>query len=82
MTCGMKVAVSIPDDLFEEAERLARKQGGSRSALYSKALKDYVVRHSPDQITERLNAVIEAVGEEPDPFLARAARRLGEHIEW
>ena len=82
MTNSMKVAVSIPDDVFEEAEHLAEEQGSSRSALYAKALQEYVNRHAPDRITEAVNAVIDAVGTEPDPFLERAAHRLAKHIEW
>lgn len=82
ITIGMKVAVSIPDDLFEEAEQLADERGGSRSALYAKALEEYVNRHSPDRITEALNAVVDAVGNEPDPFLARAAYLLAKQTEW
>lgn len=82
MNCGMKIAISIPDDLFAEAERLAEERGGSRSALYASALREFVVRHSPDRITEAINAVADAVGNEPDPFIARSARRLGEQIDW
>ena len=82
MTCGMKVAVSIPDDLFEEVERMAEERGGSRSALYANALREFVVRHSPDRITEAINVVADAVGNGPDPFLVRSARRLGEQIDW
>lgn len=45
----MKVAVSIPDGVFGEAEQLAKEQGASRSALYSKALREYLGRHSPEK---------------------------------
>lgn len=78
----MKVAVSIPDDLFEEAERLADEQGGSRSGLYARALEEYVTRHSPDRVMEALNAIVDSVGNEPDPFVARAAHLLVKQIEW
>ena len=36
----MKTAVSIPDDVFESAERLARRTKKSRSRLFSDALRD------------------------------------------
>ena len=48
----MKTAVSVPDDIFEGAERLARREGRSRSEVYSAALREYVARHSPDEVTE------------------------------
>jgi len=47
----MKTAVSIPDELFRSAERLARRTKRSRSRLFSDALKEYLIRHSPDEIT-------------------------------
>jgi metal-responsive CopG/Arc/MetJ family transcriptional regulator len=37
-TIGMKVAVSIPDDVFAEAEALAKRMKSSRSEIYSRAL--------------------------------------------
>ncbi|PYT05293.1 MAG: hypothetical protein DMF60_12445, partial [Acidobacteria bacterium] len=44
----MKTAVSIPDEVFEKAERLARRMKKSRSELFSRALDEYVARHAPD----------------------------------
>jgi len=53
----MKVAVSVPDPVYEAAERTARRLKLSRSRLYSKALEAYVGLHGGRDITERLNAV-------------------------
>ncbi len=53
----MKTAISIPDEIFEEAERAAKKLGVSRSELYAKAVLDFVERHRREDITERLNEV-------------------------
>ncbi|MFV0306451.1 MAG: hypothetical protein ACK5OX_01750 [Desertimonas sp.] len=35
----VKIAVSIPDDVFAEAETEARRRGMNRSALYAEALR-------------------------------------------
>jgi len=78
----MKTAVSIPDEVFEEAERLAAEFQTSRSELYSRALQEYVARHAPDRITEAMNRVIEEVGSDVDEFTRRAARRVLEQVEW
>ena len=53
----MKTAISIPDELFEEAERLASEWQISRSQLYSRALQEFVARHAPDRLTEAMNRV-------------------------
>lgn len=78
----MKTAISIPDDLFADAERLARELGQSRSQLYSRAVREYVARHSADRVTAALDAVCadDAVAE--SGFVARAARRTFERTEW
>ena|ERR1044071_97278 len=81
-TLGMKTAVSIPDDVFEDAERLATELQTSRSQLYSRALQEFVARHAPDRLTEAMDRVVDAVGGEVDEFSQRASRRVLEQIEW
>ncbi len=81
-TIGMKTAVSIPDKVFTETERLAQQMKKSRSELYSVALAEYVARHAPERVTEALDRVCAEVGEEADEFVAVAARRLLDRSEW
>jgi metal-responsive CopG/Arc/MetJ family transcriptional regulator len=78
----MKVAVSIPDEVFADAELLAKRLKASRSEVYSRALHEFLGRHAPERITEVMNRVIQEIGGEPDPFTARAARRVLERTEW
>ena len=78
----MKTAVSIPDKIFQRAERLARRTRRSRSQVFSEALKEYVARHAPDEVTEAMNRVCADVGKEADSFAATAARRVLERSEW
>jgi metal-responsive CopG/Arc/MetJ family transcriptional regulator len=78
----MKTAVSIPDDVFEGAARLARRTKKSRSRLFSDALREYVERHSPEEITDAMNKACDEAGQQPDPFVTAAARRILEKIEW
>jgi metal-responsive CopG/Arc/MetJ family transcriptional regulator len=78
----MKTAVSIPNELFEMAERLARRTRKSRSRLFSEALREYVARRSPDRITESMDRALAEIGEEKDPFIASASRRRLEQAEW
>lgn len=51
----MKVAISLPDDLFKRAESFASDNKMSRSALYAVALEKYVQSHEEDEITAQLN---------------------------
>jgi metal-responsive CopG/Arc/MetJ family transcriptional regulator len=51
----MKTAVSIPDEVFAEAERLASELQTSRSQLYSRALQEFVARHAPERLTEAIS---------------------------
>lgn len=82
-TPGMKTAVSVPDDLFAQAEALARDTGRSRSEVYSTALREYVARHAPDRVTDAVDAVVADVVEGGvDPFLDAAARRALGAVEW
>jgi metal-responsive CopG/Arc/MetJ family transcriptional regulator len=78
----MKTAVSVPDDVFERAERLARSAGRSRSELYSAALREYVARHAPDDVTEALDRVSGQIDAPVDPFITAAGRRVLEASEW
>ncbi len=67
----MKTAVSIPDEVFEGAERLARRTKRSRSRLFSDALKEYLARHAPDKVTEAMNKACAEIGDAKDEFVSR-----------
>ena len=53
----MKTAISIPDDIFEEAERLAKTRGWSRSELYANAVSAFVSSERFSGVREKLDAV-------------------------
>jgi predicted transcriptional regulator len=81
-TLGMKTAVSIPNDIFEAAERLARRTRKTRSRLFSDALREYVARRSPEKVTESMDQALAEIGEERDLFVSSASRRRLEQVEW
>ncbi len=78
----MKTAISLPDEVFEQAERLAERMKKSRSELYREALAEYVARHEPDAVTAALDRVAERIVTRPDAFSSAAARRILERTEW
>jgi hypothetical protein len=80
-THGMKTAISIPDDVFADAEQLARELKKSRSRLYGDAVREYIARHSAESITATLDRVCDGVS--PGGGFARtAARRTLERSDW
>lgn len=78
----MKIAVSIPDQVFQEAEQYARRTKKSRSRLYSEAVSEYLSRHAPDAVTEAMNKVCEGIDQAVDPFVAQANRRILKRMQW
>jgi antitoxin MazE6 len=78
----MKVALSIPDELFETAETLSKRLGLSRSRLYATALADYVAKHRGRKTTDRLNAVYADQPGRLDASVHRAQRRAIEPDRW
>ncbi|HXG68890.1 MAG TPA: ribbon-helix-helix domain-containing protein [Blastocatellia bacterium] len=65
----MRTAVSIPEELFRQAEELAAALGLSRSELYAAALAEFIRQQHGDHITERLNQVYAENDSEMDPVL-------------
>ena len=78
----MKIALSIPDELFETAETLSKRLGLSRSRLYATALADYVAKHHGRKTTDQLNAVYADQPGRLDASVGRAQRRSIERDRW
>jgi hypothetical protein len=80
----MKTAVSIPDRVFESAEKLAVRLGVSRSELYARALASLVEKHREDLITARLNGLYGPGDEESslDPEVASLQYRSLKREKW
>jgi hypothetical protein len=80
----MKTAISIPDSLFEEADRLAKTRGWSRSELYANAVTAYVNSERFSGVREKLDAVYGNNEDDSaiDPFLADAQARSLPREKW
>ena len=78
----MKTAVSIPDELFHQADALASRLGKSRSEVYREALADYVARREPGAVTRALDEIAEELAADRGLFGREAARRTLEQSEW
>ena len=75
----MKTAISIPDDVFEEAEVTARRLGRSRSQFFTKAVSELVAVHRGQRITDALDRVYRGDRGELDPVLADLQSRSIPH---
>ncbi len=53
----MKTAISIPDQILQQAEFLANELGMSRSELYLKAIEEFIREREEGMITEKLNGI-------------------------
>jgi metal-responsive CopG/Arc/MetJ family transcriptional regulator len=68
----MKIAISVPDEIFEAGEHLAKQLGLSRSQLYADALSAYLSERGATAVTAKLNAVYAQESSKLDPALAKS----------
>lgn len=78
----MKVAISVPDPVFDAAERMAKERRVPRSQVFSEALEEYVAKHNSSAVTAKLNAVYDGLGSQVDPALASAQYASLSHEAW
>lgn len=76
------MAVSVPDPIFEAAERLAKQRRVPRSQLFADALQEYVSRHGLEAVTAKLNEVYAAEDSAVDVPLMQAQLASIEHEAW
>lgn len=81
----MKIAVSVPDALYERAEEFAARLGLKRSQLYAKAVEEFLLAHDEDAVTAALDAL---AGTASSPATEGSGRAVGRalidsrHWEW
>jgi len=68
----MKIAISVPDAVFQAGEHLAHQLKLSRSQLYSDALAAYLSFRGATAVTAGLDAVYGSTHSTLDPGVARA----------
>ena len=78
----MKIAISIPDELFGNAESLSKRLGVSRSRLFAIAIEEMVAKHNSQEITDRLNAVYGNVDSKLPEDVRRLQRRSIDREPW
>jgi metal-responsive CopG/Arc/MetJ family transcriptional regulator len=82
-TRGMKTAISLPDELFRQANQVARRLKLTRSELFRRALAAFVASSRDAEVTASYNAAF--ASEEPveeRKIRQRAAKRVLRDVEW
>ena len=78
----MKTAISIPDVIFETAEKMAHRLGVSRSQLYTTAISDFIREHQNDGVTKKLNDIYTSEPSNLDPIYHAIQYASLEKDEW
>lgn len=73
----MKTAVSIPDDVFGDADRAASRLGWSRSELYTRALREFLQAQGDDPVTAALDELADELAQTSAPNPGRALIAAG-----
>jgi metal-responsive CopG/Arc/MetJ family transcriptional regulator len=78
----METAVSIPTEIYQQAEALAQRLGISRNDLYVQALSQLLDTYRHDEVTLRLNAVYETQDSTLLPELVRMQNTALDQENW
>ena len=71
----MKVAISVPDRVFKEAELVSKRLRIPRSRVYAQAVEEFVRKHRGESVREALNAVYGEERSDLDPVLRELQSR-------
>jgi hypothetical protein len=82
-TGWVKTAISIPDDVFDQAEKVAKRLGLSRSELFTRAVQAFLATRAEQNITKSYDAAFGDAGEsDVDELRREATRRALLDVEW
>lgn len=78
----MKVAISLPDSVFDAAELLAQELSMSPSQLYAQALAEFLQARGATAVTAKLNEVYGRESSVVEPVLTTAQLKVLSHEAW
>ena len=81
---GMKTAISVPDETFEQASRQAAELGISRSEFFARAARRYLDELASESLTSQIDMALGVVADDDSGAAAVAAGRrwLGSEDDW
>ncbi len=78
----MKTAISVPNDVFELSEKLAKKLKVSRSQIFAMGVKKLAEEYDEEDLIANINKVCEKVDTSVDPVLFKMAMTALPKEEW
>lgn len=82
-TEGMKTAISLPDDTYEQATRQAAALGISRSEFFARAARSYLDQLASRSLTQQINEALRTADDDSNAAAAAAGRNyLAGQDEW
>jgi metal-responsive CopG/Arc/MetJ family transcriptional regulator len=66
----MKTAISVPDTLFDEVEKIAKENRSSRSEVFVTAVREYLEKRKSQKMLDDLNSAL-AVAETAEEYSDR-----------
>ena len=74
-TAGMKTAISVPDEIFEQASGQAAELGISRSEFFARAARRYLDELAAQSLTRQIDQALLVAGDDDSGAAAAAAGR-------
>ncbi len=71
----MKTAISVPDEIFEQATGQAAELGISRSEFFARAARRYLDELAAQSLTRQIDQALLAAGDDASGAAAAAAGR-------
>lgn len=78
----MKTAISVPNDIFELSEKLAKKLKVSRSQIFAMGVKKLGEEFDEEEIISSINRVCEKVDTSLDPAIRDYQKRTFKREKW
>ena len=78
----MKTAISIPNNVYRQAESFAKRNRLSRSALYTEAVILFMDQRRPEDVTGRLNELYGQESSEMDTVVQAMQTRSISRESW
>lgn len=78
----MKTAISVPADVFQLSEKLAKKLKISRSAVFAMGIKKLAEEHDEEELIAQINRVCAEVDTSLDPAIRQYQNRRMREEKW